>query len=284
MTEPLERMIADGRTLVMGVVNVTPDSFSDGGLHQNTEQAADFALRLIKQGVDILDIGGESTAPDSEHVTVEEELARVLPVVEKLSAEGAYISVDTYKADVAAKALSAGARMINDVTAFRGDSRMLDVLSRHDCDITIMYSKDPTSRTSLNEKHYEDVVGEISEFLQERIQTAENHGISPDRIVIDPGMGAFVSPDPRYSLELLRRLPELHALGRPILIGASRKGFIGKVLDVDVNNRLEGSLACAAVAAWNGAAIVRVHDVKETRRVVRMIDAIRTGKWEPDGE
>ena len=275
MTHALEAMLKSERTLVMGVVNVTPDSFSDGGLHAEPDAAVAHGLRLLDQGADILDVGGESTAPGSGDVSAEEEIRRVAPVIRALTERGAYVSADTHKAAVASGALDAGAAMINDVTALRGDTDMPGVLAASDCDVCIMYSKDSTARTTLDVHAYRDVVAEIGMFLLGRIRFAGERGISPSRIVVDPGMGAFVSGDPAPSLELLRRLGELSALSRPVLVGASRKGFISKASGVEAGDRLEGSLACAAIAAWNGARIVRVHDVEETVRLVRMVDAIR---------
>ena len=266
------------RTLVMGVVNVTPDSFSDGGEFFGTAAAIDHAHRLRDEGADILDVGGESTAPESPPVSVEEECRRVLPVVERLAAEGAFVSVDTYKAEVARRALDAGARMVNDVTALRGDPALAGVLAGSICPVVLMYSKDLTARTTRQAPTYADAVAEIAAFLRTRVAYAAANGVAEGRIIIDPGMGAFLSTEPGPSLDVLRRLGELHALGRPILVGPSRKGFIGKVLDLPVRERLEGSLACAAIAAWHGARLVRVHDVLPTVRVVRMVDAIIRGR------
>ena len=277
MSSSFPDLTCSDRTLVMGVVNVTPDSFSDGGQHDDTKSAVAHGLRLIGEGADTLDIGGESTAPDSRPVSEEEESARVLPVVEQLASRGIAVSVDTWKASVAERALEAGAWMINDVTALRGGSQMAEVLARRSCPVTIMYAKDPTPRTTPRDREYGDVVAEIIEFLRERLAFAASRGIARDRIVIDPGMGAFVSGSPEPSLEILKRLGEFTALGQPVLVGASRKGFIGKVLDLPIDERVEGSVACAAIAVWNGARIVRVHDVRETARTVRMVDAIRTG-------
>ena len=275
MTGRLENLLKVRKTLVMGVVNVTPDSFSDGGRFHDAPAAISHAFRLAEEGADILDIGGESTAPNSRAVSAEEECARVLPVVEACAGRGLFVSVDTYKAETAGRALDAGAAMVNDVTALRGDGALPDVLAASDCGVVLMYSKDPTARTTAAERAYRDVVAEIAAFLRERMDVAVARGVRRERIILDPGMGAFVSTDPAPSLEILRRLAEFHALGRPVLVGPSRKGFIGKVLDLPVGDRLEGSLACAAVAAWHGAHIVRAHDVRETVRLVRMVDAIR---------
>lgn len=296
----------------MGILNVTPDSFSDGGKlyaevvpgrdrsEVNVEKAVEVALQMVSDGADIIDIGGESTGPGSKDVSLEEELARVIPVVRGLRSEmqnGLFkaknevkslhvhtqttlsgvdvnvadkrplISVDTYKAEVARQALEAGADMINDVTALRGDPQMAGVLAKYDVPVVIMYAKDATARTTREVVHYDDIIQTVRAFLEERIAYGVASGIARDRFVIDPGMGAFVSGDPKYSLEILKRLAELQDLHLPILVGASRKGFIGSVLE----ERLEGSLACAAVATLNGASILRVHDVQETRRFIDMI-------------
>ena len=281
MSTPHHDFIADMlraravRTLVMGVVNVTPDSFSDGSRFYDKSAAISHAFRLRDEGADILDIGGESTAPNSPPVDAEEECRRVLPVVEACAARGLFVSVDTYKAEVARRALEAGAAMINDVTALRGDPALAAVLAGAKCPMVLMHAKDPTPRTTPTQRTYTDVVAEISAFLASRVEYAAREGIAKERIVLDPGMGAFVSADPEPSLEILCRLNEFHALGRPLLLGASRKGFIGKVLGLPVTERLEGSLACAAVGAWHGVRIIRAHEVLPTVRVVRMVDAIR---------
>lgn len=257
------------KPLVMGILNVTPDSFSDGGKFFEPKVAVDRALAMINEGADIIDIGGESSGPGSEHVSLEEELKRILPVVRQLRAQtDAWISIDTYKAEVARQTIEIGADLINDVTAFRGDSDMADFLGKHEIPVVIMYSKDATARTTREMLQYKDVVRTVKDFLQERLEYGMRAGIARERFILDPGMGAFVSGDPQYSLQILKRLGEFQDFGLPILVGASRKGFIGN------SDRLEGSLACAAMAVMNSASILRVHDVKETRRVVDMIHAI----------
>jgi dihydropteroate synthase len=258
----------------MGVVNVTPDSFSDGGRYIDSERAVEHGLRLAGEGASILDVGGESTAPNSPPVGADEECRRVLPVIQRLASEDYYVSIDTYKASVARRAIEAGALMVNDVTALRGDRKMTEILADASADICLMYSKDQSARTSRSPVRYDDVVSHIAGFLTDRIAFAESCGIDAKRIVIDPGMGAFVSAEANPSLRLLGHLPKLLQIGRPVLVGASRKGFIGQVLGVPVDDRIEGSLACAAIASYNGAKIIRAHDVKETVRVVRMVDAI----------
>lgn len=272
--------------LIMGILNVTPDSFSDGGKFVNEDVAVARALQMVDEGADIIDIGGESSGPGSKDVSLEEELKRVIPAVKALkmallqtqqdTQKRSIISVDTYKAEVARQALEAGADMINDVTALRGDSKMAEVLAKYPhVPVVIMYSKDPTARTTRENVQYDDVIATVRKFLEERVALGVKAGIERERFIIDPGMGAFLSGDPKYSLEILRRLQEFSGMNLPVLIGASRKGFIGQVMGgLPVDQRLEGSLACAAIAMQNGAKILRVHDVKETRKFATMLAAI----------
>lgn len=263
------------KPLIMGVLNVTPDSFSDGGKYNDPNLAVEKAIQMASEGADIIDIGGESTGPGSEDVTLEEELERVIPVVRGIWGKiDKWISVDTYKAEVAQQVLDLGVDMINDVTALRGDGKMAEVLSKYDVPVVLMYSKDPTPRTTVKDVQYDDVVHEIKSFLEERISFGESRGIDAERFIVDPGMGAFVSSDAKYSLQILKSLQEFSGLRLPILVGPSRKSFIGEVLGLPVTDRLEGTLAACAVAIQNGASILRVHDVKETRRLVDMIYAI----------
>lgn len=259
----------------MGILNVTPDSFSDGGKFIDVDDAVERALKMVEEGADIIDIGGESTGPGSSDVDVKEELERVIPVFEKLRHKTeVLLSVDTYKHQVALHALAVGADMVNDVTALRGDDEMAKSLAGHECPVVLMYAKDETPRTTNEDVQYDDVVDSVKRLLKDQIAVAEKAGIKRERVVVDPGMGAFVSSEPFYSLQLLKRLEELQELNCPILVGASRKSFIGKTLDLPLHERLEGSLTAAAIAVWNGAAIIRAHDVKETRRVVDMVSAI----------
>lgn len=265
------------RPLVMGVLNVTPDSFSDGGMYQGVDRAVKRALQMVEEGADIIDIGGESSGPDSSDVLAEEELERVIPVIEKLRMESdVLLSVDTYKHQVALHALNIGTNMVNDVTALRGDPDMAKSLAQYDdVPVILMYSKDSTARTTPEKVAYDDVMSTVKEFLEERIQYAIDAGIARERLVVDPGMGAFVSGDAQYSLQILKRLEELTKLELPVLVGPSRKSFIGDVLGLPVDQRLEGGLAACAVAVMHGASILRVHDVQQTRRLVDMIQAIQ---------
>lgn len=285
----MRKLFSKNRPLVMGILNVTPDSFSDGGayflgadLDRSVEMAVARALEMIKEGADIIDVGGESTGPGSSDVSLEEELGRVIPVIEGIRAEeerrsigrNVLISVDTWKSEVAEKAIEAGATMVNDVTAFRGDPEMARVVADARLEggarvpVVLMYSKDEGPRTSKENVKYTDVVAAIKEFLMERVKVAEKAGVSRDQIILDPGMGAFVSMDPEYSYEILARLEEFKDLGFPILVGTSRKSFLTTHFgDMKPEDRLEGSLSTAFEAKMNGASILRVHDVAETRQM-----------------
>ena len=263
------------RTLVMGILNITPDSFSDGGLFINVESALEQAYKMIEDGADIIDVGGESTRPGADLVPIEVELGRILPVIEKLvKTTKTCISIDTYKPMVAEKALEAGACMVNDISAL-SDPNMASVVAKERVPIVLMHKKG-TPKDMQIAPHYDSLIPEISAFLQERIQIAVESEISPERIIIDPGIGFGKTLD--HNLEILRRLREFKALGKPIMIGTSRKSFIGKVLNTsDAMDRVEGTSATVAIAIANGADIIRVHDVKEMVRVVRMTDAIVRG-------
>ncbi len=260
------------RTLVMGIVNVTPDSFSDGGRFLNSEKAIEHAKLLANQGADIIDIGGESTRPGSESVTLEEEKRRVIPVIEGISEEISIpISIDTCKSEVAKTALDKGASMINDISAMRFDSKIVDVALEHNAPIILMHMKGTPKNMQLNPS-YTSVMGEIKEFLRDRVKFAISKGMERDSIIIDPGIGFGKTTEHNY--EIIRNLRELKELDLPVLIGPSRKSFIGNTLGLEVDDRLEGTLATITMCVMNGADMVRVHDVKEVLRVVRMTDAI----------
>ena len=276
VTDSLAELLPDlgRRTVGMGILNVTPDSFSDGAALSADERIAR-GLAMVAEGADILDIGGESTRPGSDGVSVEEELARVLPVIYGIRRRSAIpISVDTSKAEVARQALEVGGDMVNDVTALAGDPEMLAVVADAGCPVILMHMLG-MPRTMQDDPQYEDVIGDISSFLRDRIRAALDAGIDERDIIIDPGIGFGKTVD--HNLEIIRRLREFEALGRPILIGTSRKTFIGKILDLPVEDRLEGSLATVAASIMNGASIVRVHDVQPTVRVARMVDAVIQG-------
>jgi dihydropteroate synthase len=264
------------RTHVMGVVNVTPDSFSDGGLFLRKEKAIECGLAMAEEGVDIIDIGGESTRPYSEKVSVDQELERVIPVVKGLSSRvDVLISIDTYKAEVAREALQAGASIINDISALRFDKEMASVAAEAGVPVVLMHMKGTPDQMQDNPA-YKDLMQEIINFLAERIDHAVNSGINRQLIIIDPGIGFGKTFD--HNLEIIKHLTELEILKRPILLGSSRKAFIGEILQKDVTRRDAGTMATVAAGILNGADIVRVHNVKETMDTVKVIDAIKRGK------
>jgi dihydropteroate synthase len=266
----------DHGPLVMGIVNVTPDSFSDGGQFPDSDAAVAYALELVRQGADLLDIGGESTRPGSLPVPVEEELRRVLPVVTALAAQTAVpISVDTSKADVARACLQAGARIINDVTALRGDPGMVDVVRAQRAGVILMHMQG-TPATMQIKPQYDDVVADISRFLEERLQSLTAVGIAREQVILDPGIGFGKTLD--HNLEILARLAKFQRLGRPVCLGVSRKGFISRVLgDRPVARRLAGSLAVLGFALSREAVqVVRVHDVEASKDMVTMFRTLST--------
>ena len=268
-TKLLER--SRHRTLVMGVLNLTPDSFYDGGVITSPSSALARATKMKTDGADILDIGGESSRPGAEPVPVEIECKRVLPIIEALQPLGLPISVDTYHAVTARRAVQGGAKMINDISALRFDPEMVHVVAEARCDCVLMHMLG-TPRTMQQEPQYKDVVDDIYAFFEERMDYAVRNGIREEAIWLDPGFG--FGKTVAHNLTLLRRLSEFRKLGRPLLIGTSNKSTIGAVLDVPVHDRVEGTAATVAIAIANGADCVRVHDVKAMARVARMTDAI----------
>jgi dihydropteroate synthase len=261
------------RPLVMGIVNVTPDSFSEGGLYADAAAAIAHGLRLIEEGADLLDIGGESTRPGAEPVSLDEELRRVGPVITGLANQTRVpLSVDTYKAEVARACLDAGAQIINDVTALTGDIAMPPLVAATRAAVILMHMQG-TPQTMQLAPTYTDVVSEVYRFLEQRLQAVGEMGIAANRIALDPGIGFGKSG--MHNLELLARLDRFQHLGRPVCLGVSRKGFIGKLLRREVTDRLTGSLAAVGHALSLGAVqIVRVHDVRETREFVQMWETI----------
>lgn len=259
------------RPLVMGVVNVTPDSFSDGGMYLDAEAAVAHGRELVADGAAILDVGGESTRPGAEPVPEAEELARVAPVVAGLAGAGAEISVDTSKAAVAAAALDAGATIINDVTALRGDPEMAALCAERGSGVVLMHMLG-TPRTMQREPRYEDVVAAVRAFLAERIEAALAAGIAEQRIWVDPGIG--FGKTAAHNFELLRRLGELRDLGRPIVVGTSRKSFIGAGDGSAAGERLGGTIASSVLAAAEGAEVLRVHDVAELSQALAVTAAV----------
>ena len=257
--------------LVMGIVNVTPDSFSDGGLFLEPASAIEHARKLVGDGADLLDIGGESTRPGARGVSAEEERQRVVPVLEALQGVGVPISIDTSKASVAAPALDAGAEIVNDVTGLRSDPKLAALCAERDCGVVLMHMQG-TPRTMQESPVYDDVVDDVRAFLAERIEFAIGEGIAEERIWVDPGIGFGKTVE--HNLELLRRLGELRALGRPIVVGTSRKSFIGKVTWRELDDRLGGTIASNVLALRAGAEVLRVHDVAEVRQALRVAEAI----------
>jgi dihydropteroate synthase len=259
-----------GRPLIMGIVNVTPDSFSDGGRYLDCRRAVERGLQLAAEGADLLDIGGESTRPGAEPVSEVEELARVLPVIEGLVSAGIPLSIDTQKPAVMRAAIAAGADMINDVNALLTSGAM-EAVADTQAAVCLMHKQgDP--QTMQQSPRYKDPVAEVRSFLVERIAAAQQAGIAQDRIVIDPGFG--FGKNLEHNLELLRRLHELANLGVPVLAGLSRKSMLGKITGGEVNDRLYASIAAAVLAVTKGARLVRAHDVKATRDALAVVNAV----------
>ena len=268
------------RTIIMGVLNVTPDSFSDGGEHFSVDDAVKHAFSMEKNGADIIDIGGESTRPGATSISVKEEMDRIIPVIEQIIGEiSVPISIDTYKSEIAKNALDLGVDMINDISALQVDKNLAGIVAEYEVPICLMHMKGNPKSMQINPV-YDDVVKEIYDFLKERAKFALFCNIKKENIIVDPGIGfgKRTGGEIEDNCEILRRLYELKDLGFPIMIGASRKKFIVNVCGDDaplpVSDRLEGSLAAACLAVANGADIVRVHDVKETRRCVDLVDCI----------
>ncbi len=262
------------RPWVQGILNVTPDSFSDGGRFLDPAAAVARGRAMAEEGADLLDGGGESTRPGSAPVPEAEERARVIPVIRALARDVAVpISVDTSKASVAAAALEAGAAMVNDVTALRGDPAMAGVLARAGGALVLMHMQGEP-RTMQAAPRYGEVVAEVAAFLRERVEAAVAAGIAREQLLVDPGIGFGKTLE--HNLEILRRLGELRSIGRPILVGPSRKSFLGALLDLPVGERLEGTLAAVAACVLRGALVVRVHDVRAAARAVRVAAALRS--------
>lgn len=260
------------RPLVMGIVNVTPDSFFDGGQYYDPQRAVAHALRLVAEGADLLDIGAESTRPGALPVDEHEERRRLLPVVSAVARTVSVpISVDTSKAEVARAALDAGAVMVNDVTALRGDRAMVDVVAEAGAGLIVMHMQG-IPETMQQAPHYDDVVGDVAQFLAERSRFAMDHGVERDRIVLDPGIG--FGKTLTHNLDLLANLHAFTELGFPLLVGPSRKGFIGRLTHQSVDARAWGTAAVIALAVQQGARILRVHDVGPMRDVVSVADAV----------
>lgn len=261
------------RTLLMGVLNVTPDSFSDGGLFLDPSRAIEHGLKLAEEGADLIDVGGESTRPGSKPLDADEELRRVIPVIESLSKRLEIpISIDTYKSKVAQAAIDAGAEMINDISGLHFDPDIAKVASKEDVPIILMHIRG-TPETMQRDVHYESLFSEILRYLREGIEQAEASGVDPEKIIIDPGIGFGKTLE--HNLLLIKNLSEFRILGKPILLGTSRKSFIGKILNAEPQDRLEGTLASTVVGILHGAHIVRCHDVAQAKKAIAVADAIR---------
>ena len=260
------------RTYIMGILNVTPDSFSGDGIYQDIDRAVETGERLVQEGADIIDIGGESTRPGAQSVTTEEEIERVIPVIGKLSKKiKAPISIDTAKSKVARRALDSGASIVNDITGFESDHEMVYVIREFNAKVVLMHIKG-TPQTMQNSPKYGNLIQEIKEELRRIIDKAILNGIKKENIIIDPGIGFGKTLE--HNLEILNRLSEFKELGMPVLVGPSRKSFIGKITGTEPYNRVFGTAGAVAIAIENGADIVRVHDVKEIKQAVMVADAI----------
>jgi len=262
------------RTLLMGVLNVTPDSFSDGGLYFDKGKSIAQGLRMVEEGADLLDIGGESTRPGSKPLELDEELRRIIPVIEVLAKEvDVPISIDTYKSTIAQKAIEAGAEMINDISGLHFDESLARVAAEEDVPLVLMHIRG-TPETMQNDVHYDSLFSEILLSLKDSIQKAESAGLDPQQIIIDPGIGFGKTID--HNLLIIKNLFEFRILGKPILLGTSRKSFIGKILNANATDRLEGTLSTIAIGVLNGAHIIRCHDVLQAKKVIAVADAIRS--------
>ncbi|MCM8803765.1 MAG: dihydropteroate synthase [Candidatus Omnitrophica bacterium] len=257
------------KPLIMGILNVTPDSFYDGGRYFDIDKAIERGIKIEKEGADIIDIGGQSTRPGSKQINEEEEIERVIPVISSLSKKIKIpISCDTYRSKVAEKAIENGAKIINDISAFSIDKNLFNVIKDSDCGYILMHMKGTPENMQIN-PYYEDVIVEISKFFEEKIKILEENGIELERVVIDPGIG--FGKRVSDNVEILKNLDKFKKFNRPILIGTSRKSFIGKILNLEVDQRLEATIATNVYAYLKGAIIFRVHDVKEVKRGIDII-------------
>jgi len=265
------------RTYIMGVLNVTPDSFSDGGRFLKPDVAVSHALRMVEDGADIIDIGGESTRPGAEPVSLKDERDRVLPIIEMLSKETHVpISIDTFKSEVAAEAIDRGASMVNDISGLRSSQYMASLVAERGVSLIIMHMKGKPRNMQMAPT-YDDVVKEVHGFLEAQLKVALDAGVPRDRIILDPGIGFGKTVE--HNLEIIAKVEELNTLGLPIMIGTSRKSFIGNILGTDVDDRLEGTIASNVAAVLGGVDFVRVHDVREVARALTLTDRIvRAGK------
>lgn len=264
------------RTYIMGILNLTPDSFSGDGIYKDPSRALEEAERIAEEGADIIDIGGESTRPGSLVISQEEEIERVVPVIKVLARKIKLpISIDTRKSEVAIRALDSGASIVNDITGLESDRAMAELIARYDAGVIIMHIKG-TPQTMQKNPLYDDLIGEITEKLSRLVRDAEEEGIKKENIIVDPGIG--FGKRTCHNLEILDSLSRFKALGKPILVGPSRKSFIGDILGLEPQERIFGTAASVAIAIKNGADIIRVHDVKEMKQVAEITDAIVRGK------
>ena len=260
-------------TLIMGILNVTPDSFSDGGMYYNATQAVEFALQMEEEGADIIDVGGESTRPGAKTVELQKECDRILPVIEGIRTKSdILISIDTYKSEVARQSIATGAGMVNDISGMTFDPNMVDVIKDSGLPVVIMHIKG-TPKNMQKKPYYEDLMQELTEYFEERKKFARAKGILDQQIILDPGIGFGKRLQDNF--QLLRELKKIVDIGFPVLIGPSKKSFIGLTLDLPVDQRLEGTAAAVTTGILKGARIVRVHDVKEMKRVALITDSIR---------
>ena len=260
-------------TLIMGILNVTPDSFSDGGMYYDVTQAIEFALQMAEEGADIIDVGGESTRPGAKTVELQKECDRILPVIEGIRTKSdILISIDTYKSEVARQSIATGAGMVNDISGMTFDPNMVDIIKESGLPVVIMHIKG-TPKNMQKNPYYDDLMQELTEYFEERKKFARAKGILDQQIIFDPGIGFGKRPQDNF--QLLRELKKIVDMGFPVLIGPSKKSFIGLTLDLPVDQLLEGTAAAVTTGILKGARIVRVHDVKEMKRVALITDAIR---------
>jgi len=261
------------RTLLMGVLNVTPDSFSDGGLFLDKEKATSHGLRMVEEGADIIDVGGESTRPGAKPLELEEELRRVIPVIESLAKRvDVPISIDTYKSAVAERAIEAGAEIINDISGLHFDPTLAQIAAKEDTPLILMHIRG-IPETMQKNVHYDSLFSEILRYLRDSIQRAESAGLDPQQVIVDPGIGFGKTIED--NLLIIKNLHEFRILGKPIMLGTSRKSFIGRILNASAGERLEGTISSIAIGVLNGAQIIRSHDVHQAKKAIAVADAIR---------
>ena len=274
-----EKSLKLSRPILMGILNPTPDSFSEGSSFFEFEDALVKARKFVVEGTDWIDIGGESSGPDSSEVPLEEELRRVIPLIKAVRSESdIWISVDTWKAEVARQSLHAGADAVNDVSALRADKEMASVIAEYKVPVVLMYSKDSTPHTTRNHFEYRDVIQSIISFFKERLEYAKSNGIQKSQVVIDPGMGFFISGNEKYSFEVIRRISELHEFDLPLLLGPSRKSFLAEVSNGRSLNFSERDFPCAlvsSIALWQGVSFLRFHEVEQGRLLIDTFEALK---------